>query len=134
LTRTGGRPLHDIARGRPRQETAPETTSPASRVLVPAPTDIAAALAEAEHIGQRAAAELALARWFGRIEYGRGWRAGYTQAAADLERDWQQFAQPVAERLARDLGLMERRWGPGGRARFGDPQPGDRFPVREGAA
>lgn len=102
-------------------------------VTIPDPGDVASALAEADRIGRRAAAELALARWFGRAEYERGWRDGYEQTAADLEADWQEFTQPTAERLARDAGLMERRWGPGGREHFGDPRPGD-FPGRQGAA
>jgi len=91
-------------------------------------------LAEADRITRRSLWELAWARWHGRAEYERGWRDGYEQAAADLERDWQEIAKPTAERLIRDHGLMARRWGPGGREHFGDPRPGDRYPAREGAA
>lgn len=54
-----------------------------------------------------------------------GWKAGYERAHADRDQDWSAFAKPVARELARSVGLMERRWGPGGREHFADPRPGD---------
>lgn len=69
-------------------------------------------------------------------EHGRadGWRQGYERGARLLEAEWPQIAAvvtPGAPRLA-ELELL--RWGPGGRERFGDPRPGDRFPRMEAAS
>ena len=56
-----------------------------------------------------------------------GYRAGYRQADADQAARWNQAARAVdGPGLAE---LEERRWGPGGRAHFADPHPGD-FPGR----
>lgn len=56
-------------------------------------------------------------------------RAGAARADADPDADVRErvAAQAEADRAA----LEERRWGPGGRAHFGDPRPGD-FPGRAG--
>lgn len=54
-------------------------------------------------------------------EYERGAAEGYMRAIADLK------AFQHAE--VRDAELDARRWGPGGRAHFGDPRPSD-FPGR----
>ena len=57
-----------------------------------------------------------------------GYRAGYRQADADQAARWNQAARAVTDGPAR-AELEERRWGPGGRAHFADPRPGD-FPGR----
>jgi hypothetical protein len=56
-----------------------------------------------------------------------GYQAGYRQAEADQAARWSQAARVAAG--ASDAELEERRWGPGGRAHFADPRPGD-FPGR----
>ena len=56
------------------------------------------------------------------------YEAGRRDAEADMARRWAQAAQPVT-RGASHAELEQRRWGPGGRAHFGDPRPGD-FPGR----
>jgi len=60
--------------------------------------------------------------------------AGRRDAEAEMAERWNRIAGPVSR--ARDLGGIEeieaRRWGPGGRAHFGDPRPGD-FPGRAAA-
>jgi hypothetical protein len=58
-----------------------------------------------------------------------GYRAGYRQADADQAARWNQAARAALYGPAH-AELEERRWGPGGRAHFADPWPGD-FPGRE---
>jgi hypothetical protein len=57
--------------------------------------------------------------------------AGRRDAEAEMAERWNRIAGPVSR--ARDAGGIEeiaaRRWGPGGRAHFADPRPGD-FPGR----
>ena len=81
------------------------------------------------------AAEVAETETAYRIQLGRemyeaghadGYQAGYRQAEAEQAARWNQAARPAGPRHAE---LEERRWGPGGRARFADPRPGD-FPGR----
>jgi hypothetical protein len=57
-----------------------------------------------------------------------GFRAGYRQADADQAARWSQAAGAVTDGPSH-VELEERRWGPGGRAHFADPRPGD-FPGR----
>ena len=57
-----------------------------------------------------------------------GFQAGYRQASADMTARWAQIARPVVHGIS-FAELEERRWGPGGRARFADQRPGD-FPGR----
>ena len=57
-----------------------------------------------------------------------GFEAGYRQADADQAARWAEIARPVARGISH-AELEERRWGPGGRAHFADPRPGD-FPRR----
>jgi hypothetical protein len=61
-----------------------------------------------------------------------GYRAGRQDMADELADAWNRIA---AEPLRRPTHaeLEKRRWGPGGRARFGDPRPGD-YQGRKGAA
>src|ERR1700728_2815557 len=56
-----------------------------------------------------------------------GYQAGYRQAEADMAASWHQATRPADGPALAEL--EERRWGPGGRARFADPRPGD-FPGR----
>ena len=74
----------------------PASTAPWNRPAAPAPAEVAAALAEADHIERRAAAGMALARWFGVAEYNRGYQDGYTQAEADMAESWHEIAEPVS--------------------------------------
>jgi hypothetical protein len=80
----------------------------------------AAELAEAEttyrHHLAREMAEHAAAE-----AYERGAADGYAQAIADVKA--------VQHGIVRDVELETLRWGPGGRAHFADPRPGD-FPGR----
>jgi hypothetical protein len=57
-----------------------------------------------------------------------GFQAGYRQADADEAARWAEVARPVARGISH-AELEQRRWGPGGRAHFADPRPGD-FPGR----
>jgi hypothetical protein len=84
---------------------------------LPDPAAVAAALDEAGRIGREQANAAALANWHARGEFERG----YQQALADQQAE----AAQTAAQLAADVGLMERRWGPGGRENFGAPRPGD---------
>jgi hypothetical protein len=56
-----------------------------------------------------------------------GYQAGYRQAEADMAARWTQLARVVNGPSFAEL--EARRWGPGGRAHFADPRPGD-FPGR----
>ena len=56
-----------------------------------------------------------------------GYRAGYQQAGADQAARWNQAARAGLGGPSH-AELEQRRWGPGGRAHFADPRPGD-FPA-----
>ena len=60
---------------------------------------------------------------------GDGYAAGRRDADAAETARWAAVANPVARGGATYAELENRRWGPGGRAHFGDPRPGD-FPGR----
>ncbi len=78
------------------------------------------AIQAAELAGRETAYRLRLARQM--------YQAGYAQAEADMAERWARIAAPVVH--GRPWAeLEERRWGPGGRAHFADPRPGD-FPGR----
>jgi hypothetical protein len=81
---------------------------------------VAAAIREAEH----AEAETRYRQQLAREMY----QAGYAAAEADMDRRWHAIAH-AAVHGPRHAELEERRWGPGGRAHFADPRPGD-FPGR----
>ena len=55
------------------------------------------------------------------------YQAGRRDAEADMAEQWTRAAAAV--RGPGFAELEERRWGPGGRAHFADPRPGD-FPGR----
>jgi hypothetical protein len=76
-----------------------------------------------------AAAELAEAETAYRNQLAREMYAlGRRDAEAEMAEAWRQAAGRAA-RAPLGAELEERRWGPGGRAHFGDPRPGD-FPGR----
>jgi len=75
------------------------------------------------------AAELAEAETAYRLQLAREmYQAGRRDAEADMAARWAQIARPAAHGM-NQTELEERRWGPGGRAHFADPRPGD-FPGR----
>ena len=75
------------------------------------------------------AAELAEAETAYRHQLAREmYQAGRRDAEADMARRWAQIARPAAHGISH-ADLEQRRWGPGGRAHFADPRPGD-FPGR----
>jgi hypothetical protein len=55
-------------------------------------------------------------------------QVGYAAAEADRDRAWNAIARAAVHGPSH-AELEERRWGPGGRAHFADPRPGD-FPRR----
>jgi hypothetical protein len=65
--------------------------------------------------------------------YERGRDDGRRQAEAEQERAWYAVAHPIAAGGISFAELERRRWGPGGRARAGEPRPGD-YPGQDGAA
>jgi hypothetical protein len=73
-----------------------------------------------------------------RLGYAIGHAAGVDEGrrleAAERDRAWIRIARPIARGGVTQTELELRRWGPGGRARFGEPRPGDRLPRQEGAA
>ena len=68
--------------------------------------------------------ETAYRRQVGREMYA----AGYAAAEADMDARWNRIAR-AAVRGPSHAELEEKRWGPGGRAHFADPRPGD-YPGR----
>ena len=58
-----------------------------------------------------------------------GYEAGRRDAEADMARFWAEAARQVTRGVSH-AELEQRRWGPGGRAHFADPRPGD-FPGPE---
>ena len=83
----------------------------------------AAELAEAETVYRHQ-----LAREMFQAGQRAGFEVGYRQAEADQAARWAEVARPIAHGISH-AELEERRWGPGGRAHFADPRPGD-FPGR----
>ena len=57
------------------------------------------------------------------------YEAGRRDAEADMTRFWAEAARQITNGVSH-AELEQRRWGPGGRAHFADPRPGD-FPGRE---
>jgi hypothetical protein len=56
------------------------------------------------------------------------YQAWHREAEAEMAQRWAAAARPVVHDVSH-AELEERHWGPGGRARFTDPRPGD-FPGR----
>ncbi len=79
---------------------------------------------EAIEAAELVEAETAYRRQVGREMY----EAGRRSAEADMAARWDEIAR-AAIRGPSHAELEERRWGPGGRAHFADPRPGD-FPGR----
>ena len=86
---------------------------------------------EAIEAADLAAAETRYRHQFAREAYAAGhadgYRAGYRQADADQAARWNHAARAIDGPTRAEV--EERRWGPGGRAHFADPRPGD-FPGR----
>ena len=87
------------------------------------------AIEAAELAGHETAYRNQLARQM--YEAGRrdGYEAGRRDAEADMARFWAEAARQVTRGVSH-AELEQRRWGPGGRAHFADPRPGE-FPGRE---
>ena len=87
------------------------------------------AIEAAELAGHETAYRHQLARQM--YEAGRrdGYEAGRRDAEADMARFWAEAARSVTRGVSH-AELEQRRWGPGGRAHFADPRPGD-FAGRE---
>jgi hypothetical protein len=100
------------------------------------PASLALAVAELlELSGERDAWQARLGdeyRLGWKLGYEAGRREGYEAGARQLEAEWPAIVRPLAGPSLQELEL--RRWGPGGRARFGDPRPGDFKGRHEGAA
>jgi hypothetical protein len=80
---------------------------------------------EAIEAAELAARETAYRNQLARQMYETGRR----DAEADMAERWRQIAAPVTHGTSW-AELEQRRWGPGGRAHFADPRPGD-FPGRD---
>ena len=79
------------------------------------------------------AAELVEAETACRLQMAREmFAAGYAAAEADMAERWNAIARTTAPGPSH-AELEEKRWGPGGRAHFADPRPGD-YPGRQAAA
>ena len=81
----------------------------------------------AEQVEAETAYRLQLAREAYEAGHADGYRAGYRQADADQVARWNHAARAIDGPARAEL--EEQRWGPGGRAHFADPRPGD-FPGR----
>jgi hypothetical protein len=79
------------------------------------------AIEAAELIEMEASYRDRMVRETAAAEYERGRVDGYLQAVADVKA--------AQHGIVRDAELETQRWGPGGRAHFADPRPGD-FPGR----
>lgn len=70
-----------------------------------------------------------LARWAATRAAAEAWAAGVSRGrqieAAEREAAWRAIAAPAARGGPPFTEVELRRWGPGGRARFGAPRPGD---------
>jgi len=53
------------------------------------------------------------------------YRRGRKDEARERDRAWHEAADPIAHSGPTHAELEFLRWGPSGRARFGDPRPGD---------
>ena len=89
---------------------------------------VAAAIREAGHAEAETRYRLQVAREMYQAGQRAGFQAGYRQANADEAAQWAKVARPVVRGVSH-AELEQRRWGPGGRAHFADPRPGD-FPGR----
>ena len=80
------------------------------------------AIADAEHAENETSYRNQLAREMGDAGYRRGEAEGYARAVAEMKQ--------LDHEAVTDLESEVSRWGPGGRAHFADPRPGD-FPGRQ---
>jgi hypothetical protein len=93
------------------------------------PEAVAAALDRSDERAR--ALRLRLAAWAEGFRIGRetGRREGRELAEREMAAAWTRAASPAASAGPSHAELELRRWGPGGRARFGEPRPGD-YPGR----
>lgn len=95
--------------------------------LLALPPEVLAALVE---LLPDPAAEMELRRQLcheaARDAFRRGYQVGYERGARVRETEWPEIVKPLGEPTLAELELL--RWGPGGRERFGEPRPGDRYP------
>jgi hypothetical protein len=98
----------------------------------PDPAAVAAALEVADWMELEGNIRLRTGREMYEHGYEDGWREGYEHGARRLEESWLSVVRPVMQDRPSHADLEQRRWGPGGREHFADPQPGDRHP-REAA-
>lgn len=68
-----------------------------------------------------------LAGWAADDAWAAGVRRGRELEGAERDAAWNRIAAPIARGGPAYAEMETRRWGPGGRARFGDARPGD-FP------
>ena len=83
---------------------------------------------EAIEAAELAGHETAYRNRLGRQMYEAGRRDGYEAGRRDAEADMAHFWAEAARQVTRGVSnaeLEQRRWGPGGRAHFADPRPGD---------
>jgi hypothetical protein len=120
--------LHE--RGRPGQGALHDTTLVA-RIPDPAEVTRLLALSDERDLHQRRR----LAAWLDGYRLGRahGRAEGRAEAEAEMTASWYEVAHPIARGGPPRDELERRRWGPGGRARFGEPRPGD-YPGQGAAA
>lgn len=102
------------------------------RVTHPAPPPVALDRAVAELLELSDERDL----WMDRLgaEYKLGYQLGYLAGYRDGSEELYARCRalpPIVVDGDSHAELERRRWGPGGRARFGDPRPGDRFPRRQ---
>jgi hypothetical protein len=82
---------------------------------------------EAIEAAELAEHEIAYRNQLARQMYEAGRRDGYEAGRRDAEADMARFWAEAARQVTRGVShaeLEQRRWGPGGRAHFADPQPG----------
>lgn len=82
------------------------------------------AIAEAEHAENETRYRLQFAREMYLLGEQAGFDRGYRQAGEEMDARWNEQARGVVNGLP-FAEVEARRWGPGGRAHFADPSPGD---------
>jgi hypothetical protein len=95
--------------------------------------DVARLLALSDERDRWLSARLAHAKYSYRRGYRDGWGDGHEAAATELAAAWHEVAGPASRGGESCAEYERRRWGPGGRAHFGDPRAGD-FPGRQARA
>jgi len=120
---------------RPDKRTGPEVTTPQARRNADTstsppnvqrdPVPLADAIAELIELSDERDLWI---RWLldaQRQAYAAGHADGFTEGWQECEWDRQLAWHELASEVARGGEVEHKRWGPGGRARFGEPRPGD---------